>query len=60
MILGSAGDATPVAAAFHAINALLILGLSLFLTARAWRGNLLIPPSQLPETAPPPPPAPKT
>jgi hypothetical protein len=57
-ILGSAGEDAPVAGAFHAINALLILGLSLFLTSRAWRGNLLIPPSQLRGTAPPPQPAP--
>jgi hypothetical protein len=54
MILGGAGDNAPVAGAFHVINALLILGLSLFLTARAWRGNLLTPPSQLRGTAPPP------
>ncbi len=45
MILGGAGEDAPVAGAFHAINALLILGLSGFLTVRAWRGNLLIPPS---------------
>lgn len=58
MILGRAGEDAPVAGAFHAINALLILGLSGFLTLRAWRGNLLIPPSQPRGTAPPPPPAP--
>lgn len=52
--LAVAGEDAPVAGAFHAINALLILGLSLFLTLRAWRGNLLIPPSQLRGTAPPP------
>jgi Family of unknown function (DUF6220) len=44
--------------AFHAINAFLILGLSLFLTWRAWRGQLLIPPSQLPASPSPPRPAP--
>lgn len=58
MILGGAGEDAPVAGAFHAINALLILGLSWFLTSRAWRGNLLIPSSRLRGTAPPPPPAP--
>jgi hypothetical protein len=46
-ILGVAGEDAPVAGAFHAITALLILGLSLSLTSRAWRGSLLIPPSQL-------------
>jgi hypothetical protein len=46
-ILGGTGEDAPVAGAFHAINAFLILGLTLFLTLRAWRGNLLIPPSQL-------------
>jgi hypothetical protein len=54
MILGGAGEDAPVAGAFHAINALLILGLSVFLTVRAWRGNLLTPPAQLRRTAPPP------
>jgi len=54
-ILGGTGDSAPVAGAFHAVNAFLILGLSLFLTARAWRGNLLIPPSRLRTSAPPPP-----
>jgi hypothetical protein len=57
-ILGGTGDSAPVAGAFHAINAFLILGLSLFLTWRAWRGQLLIPPSQLPASPSPPPPAP--
>jgi hypothetical protein len=54
--LASAGEDAPVAGAFHAVNALLVLGLSWFLTARAWRGNLLIPPSQIPRTTPPSPP----
>jgi hypothetical protein len=52
MILGRAGEDAPVAGAFHVINALLILGLSGSLTSRAWRGNLLIPPSELRQTAP--------
>jgi hypothetical protein len=52
MILGRAGEDASVAGAFHAINALLILGLSWFLTSRAWRRNLLIPPPQLRGTAP--------
>jgi len=43
-ILASAGDNAPVAGAFHVINALVILGLSGYLTSQAWRGNLLIPP----------------
>lgn len=55
IILGSAGEDAPVAGAFHAIDALLILGLSVFLAARAWRGNLLIPPSRLGGAAPPSP-----
>jgi hypothetical protein len=46
-ILAGVGEDTPVVGALHVINALLIMGLSWFLTARAWRGNLLIPPSQL-------------
>ncbi|HEY5987200.1 MAG TPA: DUF6220 domain-containing protein [Streptosporangiaceae bacterium] len=54
MILGGAGEDAPVAGAFHVINALLILGLSLFLTAWAWRRNLLIPPSKLRGPVPPP------
>lgn len=53
--LASAGEDAPVAGAFHAINALAILGLSWFLTARAWRGNLLTPPSQPRGDASPPP-----
>ncbi len=57
-ILGGAGEDAPIAGAFHAVNAFLVLGLALFLALRAWRGNLLIPPSQLRGTAPPPPPAP--
>ena len=57
-ILGGAGEEAPIAGAFHAVNAFLVLGLALFLALRAWRGNLLIPPSQLRGTAPPPPPAP--
>jgi hypothetical protein len=44
--------------AFHPINGLLILGLSSFLARRAWRGNLLVPPSELRATSPPPAPAP--
>jgi hypothetical protein len=46
-ILGGTGDSAPVAGAFHAVNAFLIVGLALFLSWRAWRGRLLIPPSQL-------------
>lgn len=57
-ILGGTGDSAPVAGAFHAINASLILGLSLFLTWRAWRGQLLLPRSQLRQGALPTPPAP--
>jgi len=53
-ILGGAGEDAPVAGALHVINALLIMGLAGFLTLRSWRGNLLIPPSQLQEVAPPP------
>jgi hypothetical protein len=43
--------------AFHAVTAVLVLGLALFLTVRAWRGNLLIPPAQLRRIAPVPVPA---
>jgi hypothetical protein len=43
------------AGGLHAANALLILALSSFLAWRAWRGNLLIPPSQLGAASPPPP-----
>lgn len=46
-ILGAAGQDAPGAGAFHVLNGVLILALSLFLAWRAWRGNLLIPPSQL-------------
>ena len=52
----SAGDRW--VGAFHPLNGLLILGLSSFLARRAWRGNLLVPPSELRRTAPPPAPAP--
>jgi hypothetical protein len=44
MALPSGGDAV---AALHPVNAVVILALALFLTWRAWRGNLLTPPSQL-------------
>jgi hypothetical protein len=47
IILGGVGEDTPGLGALHPVNAVLILALSLFLTWRAWRGNLLIPPSQL-------------
>ncbi len=57
-ILGGAGEEAPIAGAFHAVNAFMVLGLALFLAVRAWRGNLLIPPSQLRGAAPPLPPAP--
>ena len=46
-ILGAAGQDAPAAGAFHPLNGVLILALSLFLAWRAWRGNLLTPPSQL-------------
>jgi Family of unknown function (DUF6220) len=53
----SAGDRW--VGAFHPINALVILGLSSFLVRSAWRGNLLVPPSELRgAAAPPPAPAP--
>jgi hypothetical protein len=58
MILAGVGEDTEVVGAFHPVNGLVILGLSWFLTTRAWRGNLLVPPSELRGTAPPPPPAP--
>lgn len=51
------GEDAPVAGAFHAVNAVLVLGIALFLTVRAWRGNLLIPRAQLRRTAPAPKPA---
>jgi hypothetical protein len=44
ILLPSAGDWI---AALHPVNALLILFLTWFLAWRAWRGNLLIPPSRL-------------
>jgi hypothetical protein len=47
IILGGVGEDTPALGALHPVNAVLILSLALFLTWRAWRGNLLIPPSQL-------------
>jgi hypothetical protein len=46
-ILGAAGQDAPGVGAFHPINGVLILALALFLTWRAWRGNLLTPPSEL-------------
>jgi hypothetical protein len=55
--LGGAGEDAPVGGAFHAVNAVLVLGIGVFLTVRAWRGNLLIPPAQLRRTAPAPMPA---
>jgi hypothetical protein len=55
IVLAAAGEDAPGVGAFHPINALLILGLSWFLTWRAWRGNLLIPPSELRGPAPPAP-----
>jgi hypothetical protein len=58
IILGGVGEDAPVLGALHALNALLILGLSWFLVSRAWRGNLLIPPSELRGAAPPAAPAP--
>jgi hypothetical protein len=50
--LGGAGQDAPVAGAFHPVNAALVVGLALFLTVRAWRGNLLIPPARLRRSAP--------
>jgi hypothetical protein len=59
IILAAVGEDTPAVGALHPVNALLILGLSWFLAWRAWRGNLLVPPSELAARgAPPPPPAP--
>jgi hypothetical protein len=46
-ILGAAGQDAPVVGALHPINGVLILALALFLAWRAWRGNLLVPPSEL-------------
>ena len=57
-VLGGTGDSAPVAGAFHAIDAFLILGLSSLLTWRAWRGQLLVPPSQARGAAPSAPQAP--
>jgi hypothetical protein len=51
-ILGAAGQDAPGVGAFHPINGVLILALALFLTWRAWRGNLLTPPSELRAPAP--------
>lgn len=45
-------EATDWVAAFHVLNGVLILAVSLFLTWRAWRGNLLIPPPRLRGPAP--------
>jgi uncharacterized protein DUF6220 len=58
IVLSWFGEDVPGIAALHPVNALLVLGLSGFLASRAWRGNLLVPPSRLQGTAPPPPPAP--
>jgi magnesium-transporting ATPase (P-type) len=58
MVLAWTGEDAPGVAALHPVNALLILGLSAFLARSAWRGNLLVPPSELRGTAPPPAPAP--
>ena len=55
MILAWTGEDAPGIAALHPVNALIILGLSGFLARSAWRGNLLVPPSELRGTAPPPP-----
>lgn len=52
--LAGAGDNAPVAGAFHAINAVVIFGLSTVLTLWAWRGSLLAPPTRAPLIAPPP------
>jgi hypothetical protein len=52
MILGGVGQDAPGVGAFHPINGVLILALALFLTWRAWRGNLLTPPSELRAPAP--------
>jgi hypothetical protein len=47
IVLAAVGEDTPGVGALHPLNGILILALSLFLTWRAWRGNLLVPPSQL-------------
>jgi Family of unknown function (DUF6220) len=57
MILAWTGEDAPGIAALHPVNALVILGLSGFLARSAWRGNLLVPPSELRGAAPPPAPA---
>jgi hypothetical protein len=57
IILAAVGEDTPAIGAFHAVNAILILALSWFLAWRAWRGNLLVPPSRAATTTAPPPPA---
>jgi Family of unknown function (DUF6220) len=54
IVLAAVGEDTPAIGALHPVNALLILALSFFLAWRAWRGNLLVPPSRA-STAPPPP-----
>ncbi len=54
MFLARAGEDAPVAGAFHVINAVLILGLSVSLTARAWRGNLFTASARVGETGRPP------
>jgi hypothetical protein len=46
-ILGAVGQDAPGVGAFHPLNGILILALALFLAWRAWRGNLLVPPSQV-------------
>jgi hypothetical protein len=57
IILGGVGEDAPVLGGLHPLNALVILMLSSFLTWRAWRGNLLIPPRDLAARAMTPPPA---
>lgn len=58
IILAGVGEDAPGVGAFHPLNGVLILALSLFLTWRAWRGNLLVPPSRLAASGSPPPPPP--
>jgi hypothetical protein len=55
IILAAVGEDTPAIGALHPVNAIVILALSWFLAWRAWRGNLLVPPSRLtsPEASPP-------
>jgi hypothetical protein len=57
IILAAAGEDAPFVGGLHPVNGLLILGLTWFLAWRAWRGNLLVPPSELAArgTSPPPP-----